>query len=75
MQDTGCLVLVHWDDPEGGYGEGRRKEGSGWGTQVYLWWIHFDNIVKFKNKIKLKKNKNKQKKSMIKKNSTVMIIW
>ena len=21
MQDTGCLVLVHWDDPEGGYGE------------------------------------------------------
>ena len=19
MQDTGCLVLVHWDDPEGGY--------------------------------------------------------
>ena len=22
MQDTGCLGLVHWDDPEGGYGEG-----------------------------------------------------
>ena len=22
MQDTGSLVLVHWDDPEGGYGEG-----------------------------------------------------
>ena len=22
MQDTGCLVLVHWDDPEGWYGEG-----------------------------------------------------
>ena len=20
--DTGCLGLVHWDDPEGGYGEG-----------------------------------------------------
>ena len=18
------------------------KEGSGWGTHVYLWWIHFD---------------------------------
>ena len=40
---------------------GRREEGSGWGTQVYLWWIHFDiwqnwyNIVKFKNKIKFKK--------------------
>ena len=37
---------------------GRREEGSGWGTHVYLWQIHFDiwqnqyNIVKFKNKIK-----------------------
>ena len=37
---------------------GRREEGSGWGTHVYLWRIHVDvwqnqyNIVKFKNKIK-----------------------
>ena len=22
MQDTGCLGLVHWDDPEGWYGKG-----------------------------------------------------
>ena len=22
MQDTGCSGLVHWDDPEGCYGEG-----------------------------------------------------
>ena len=42
MHDTGCLGLVQWDDPEGGYVGGRREEGSGWGTQVYLWWIHFD---------------------------------
>ena len=21
---------------------GTIKEGSGWGTHVYLWWIHFD---------------------------------
>ena len=44
MHDTGHLGLVHWDDPEGWYGErgGRREEGSGWGTRVYLWWIHFD---------------------------------
>ena len=34
----------------------RREEGSGWGTHVYLWWIHFDiwqnqyNILKFKKK-------------------------
>ena len=57
MHDTGCLGLVHWDDPEGWYGE---EEGSGWGTHVYLWQIHFDiwqnqyNIVKL-NKIKFKK--------------------
>ena len=40
---------------------GRREEGSGWGTRVYLWWIHVDiwqnqyNIIKLKNKIKVKK--------------------
>ena len=22
MQNTGCLGLMHWDDPEGWYGEG-----------------------------------------------------
>ena len=39
-----------------------REEGSGRGTHVCLWRIHFDiwqnqyNIVKFKNKIKFKKN-------------------
>ena len=22
MQETGCLGLVHWDEPEGRYGEG-----------------------------------------------------
>ena len=44
---------------------GRREEGSGWGTHVYLWRIHFDiwqnqyNIVKFKNKIKLKKKERR----------------
>ena len=46
---------------------GRREEGSGWGTHVYLWQIHFDiwqnqyNIVKL-NKIKfLKKTIQKKK--------------
>ena len=31
MHDTGCLELVHWDDPEGWYREGgeRREEGGG----------------------------------------------
>ena len=36
MHDTGCLGLVHWDDPEGRVWGRRREEGSGWGTQVYL---------------------------------------
>ena len=49
MHDTGCLGLVHWDDPEGWYGEGG---GSGWGTRVHPWQVHVDvwqnqyNIVK-----------------------------
>ena len=25
MQDTGCLGLVHWNEPEGWYGEGVRR--------------------------------------------------
>ena len=25
MHDAECLGLVHWDDPEGWYGEGRRR--------------------------------------------------
>ena len=46
--------------PRGMVWGGRREECSGWGTQVYLWLIHFDiwqnqyNIVKL-NKIKKKK--------------------
>ena len=48
---------------------GRREEGSGWGTHVYLWQIYVDiwqnqyNIVKLKNKITyIKKRKKKKKK-------------
>ena len=45
----------------------RREEGSGWGTHVYLWQIHFDiwqnqyNIIKL-NKIKFSKKKKRKKK-------------
>ena len=48
--------------PRGMVWGGRREEGSGRGTHVYVWQIHFDiwqnqyNIVKL-NKIKLKKKK------------------
>ena len=61
MHNAGCLGLVHWDNPEGWYGEGggRRVQDR---EHIYnLWQIHFDiwqnqyNIVKL-NKIKLKKN-------------------
>ena len=53
--------------PRGRVWGGRREEGSGWGTHVYLWRIHFDiwqnqyNIIKFKNKIKLKLQKKKKR--------------
>ena len=30
------------EPPRGIVWEGRREEGSGWGTHVYLWRIHFD---------------------------------
>ena len=34
MQDTGCLGLVHWDDPEGWFGEGGGTGIQG-GEHVY----------------------------------------
>ena len=51
--------------PRGMVRGGRREDGSGWGTRVYLWRIHVDiwqnqyNIVKLKNKIKLNLKKKK----------------
>ena len=51
--------------PRGMVWGGRREEGSGGGTHVYLWQIHFDiwqnqyNIVKL-NEIQLKTIKNKK---------------
>ena len=34
MHDTGCLGLVHWDDPEGWYGEGGKRRVQD-GEHVY----------------------------------------
>ena len=54
---------------------GRREEGSGWGTYVYLWWIHVDiwqnqyNIVKFKNK-KIRQQQQKKKTKKKKRNAS-----
>ena len=50
--------------PRGMVRGGRREEGSGWGTSVYLWQIHVDirqnqyDIVNLKNKIKEKKKRH-----------------
>ena len=52
MHDTGCSGLVHWDDPEGWYGEGDGRGGSGWGKLVHrggfvlIYGKNQDNIVK-----------------------------
>ena len=59
MRDTGCLGLVHWDDPDRWYGEGGGMRVQD-GEHVYTWRIHVDiwqnqyNIVKLKNKKKVK---------------------
>ena len=71
---TWCEELAHLGRPRTMVWGGRREEGSRWGTHVYLWRIHFDiwqnqyNIVKLKNKIKLKK-----KTQWIEKKKTLML--
>ena len=40
MHDTGCLGLVHWDDPEGWYEDGGRRGFQDGGTHVHPWLIH-----------------------------------
>ena len=52
MHDTGCLGRVHWDDPEGWYGEGGGR-GVQDGEHVYthgrsmlIIWQNQYNIVK-----------------------------
>ena len=48
--------------PRGMVQGGRREEGSGWGTHVYLWQIHFDTWQNQYNIVKLKKFKKYGKK-------------
>ena len=48
MQDTGCLGLVHWDDPERWYGEGGGRGVQDWELMYIhefmddVWRIHVD---------------------------------
>ena len=68
MQDTGSLGLVHWDDPEGWYGEGGGR-GVQDGEHVYtcgrfmLMYGKTNTILKKKSF-----NPNKQKRKQTKVN-------
>ena len=70
MQDTGSLGLVHWDDPEGWYGEGGGRGGSGLGTRVHPWWIHVDVWQNQYNIVKLKKKKERERDTHTQKRDT-----
>ena len=62
MHDTGCLGLVHWDDPEGWYGEGGGLRIGNTCIPVadsFLYLAKLKQFVKFKNKIKFKKKEKK----------------
>ena len=59
MHDTGCLGLVHWDDPEEGMG---REEGGGFrmgntGIPVADSFRYLAKLILSSLKIKLKKIK------------------
>ena len=62
MQDTGCLGLVHWDNPDGWYGERGGRGVQEWELMYPLWRIHVDvwqnqySIVKLKKIFKKKLN-------------------
>ena len=61
MHDTGCLGLVHWDNPEGWNGEGggrRVQDGEHMCTcGRFILIFGKSNTVMLSLKIKLKKNK------------------
>ena len=71
MHDTGCLGLVHWDDPEGWYWEGGRsgvQDGEhmytrGRFSQFMAKPIQYCKVISLQlNKFVLKKNNKKRKK-------------
>ena len=57
----GMLGAGALGQPRGMVWGGRREEGSGWGTHVYLWQIHVDIWQKPIQYCKVKKNNNKKK--------------
>ena len=65
MQDTGCLRLVHWDNPE--VWGGRWERGSGVGTYVHPWQIHVDVWQNQYSIVKQKKKERKKRKNFLNK--------
>ena len=57
MHDAGCLGLVHWDDPEGWYGEGGGRRVQD-GEHMYI--FHILNKKKLKKQNHYKKKKKKE---------------
>ena len=60
-------MVPHWmlgagalGRPRGMVWGGRREEGSGWGTLVYLWQIHVDIWQNQYDIVKLKKRKKEK---------------
>jgi len=49
-----AVINNYWNTSQ----NGRKGEGSGWGTHVYLWQIHFDIWQNQYNIVKLNKIKN-----------------
>ena len=56
--------------PRGMEWGGRREEGSGWGTHLYLWRIHFDIWQNQYNIVKLNKKKKRMGKITFQKEGT-----
>ena len=44
--DTGCVGLVHWDDPKRWYGEGGRRGAQDGADSCFDVWQNQYNIVK-----------------------------
>ena len=64
MQDTGSLGLVHWDDPERWYGEGRGSGVQDWElmyTRGRFMLIYGKTNTVLQSKIKLKKKTERKK--------------
>ena len=57
MQDTGCLGLVHWDNPEGWYGEGGGRGVQEWELMYTCGGFQYCKVKKKKEKKKKERKK------------------